>query len=474
MLGRRFRSVRVVVVVGALALVATAAALQPALAANPLIKNFSAVVTPTSVEAGSTYQYQLTISNQGPNPQTIGSANVTLPPGFRLRQGTAAGDPAAPTLNGPGSVLPTSNGDTVVRMRNMAVPTGSGITLTLTAEAPCVASPSGSPYAWGEQVKQSNDFSGPPGNDFTFIGAAATTAVTGACRLAYLTNSNTGLQVASAQVSSHITTDPYATAGIAVKVRVEAGAPQTSTVTFSTAAITLVAQAGGGGSVATGHDAASAGSDSPGVAGYTDSQFGIDTKGYGYTLRATTTEPGVEASTSTGPVSNEFNIDTSVAQCTSKPCHLNQTVNGGTGYELFADSDTGYLVASLTVQNFADAGNVCPNSSYVLPSESAAISWSLIGGTGAKQLLYTIESPLRSASKYQVCYARPQANGTFATQNGQAVLRGPTGAQYFVGLLLPCKSAPANTPCFQGYTVDKVTKAVTLITNAPPGDPWTH
>ncbi|MFL5798856.1 MAG: hypothetical protein ACJ77A_13105 [Actinomycetota bacterium] len=273
-------------------------------------------------------------------------------------------------------------------------------------------------------------------------------------------------------MSTKITTDPYNAAGTAVKVRVEAGDPQTTTVTFSTATVTLVAQGGGGGSVANGHDTASAGSDSPGVAAYTDTQFGIAAKGVGYTLRATTAEPGVDASASTGPVSNSFSVDTSVVQCTGggARCHLPKTSSGGTAYEVFADAQSGYLAASLSVQNFADPGNVCPGSTYVLPTESEAITFNVVGGTGAKQLFYTIVSPLRAAAKYQVCYARPQANGSFATQNGTSLLR----SGYYVGLLLLCKNSPVNTPCYQGYTVDKTNKAVTLIVNAPSGDPWTH
>lgn len=449
-------------VVGAL-LLASAAYLQPAQAANPLIKNFSVFVTPPSVEAGSTYAYSFTITNRGPNPQTIGSANFSLPSGFRLRQGTGYD---APTLSAPGTILPTANGDTLLQLRNMAVPStgANSITVTFSAEAPCAAA--GSPFAWTAAVKQSNDFSGPPGNDFTLVDGQATTAVTGSCRLEILTNSSTGLQVASAQVNSTITTEPYVTSGIPVKVRVESGTPTTQTVTFSVASIRLTPEGVvNGGSL--GADTSSAGSDSPGVAAYTSNLFAIDTKGAGYVLRATTSEPGVDASTTTGPVSNAFNVDTSVVHCSGPPCHLPKTTSGGTAYELTAFSG-GTLAASLSVQDFADPGNTCPGSTYVLPTESEPVTFNLVGGNGSKQLLYTILFPLRAASKYQPCYARPVANGVFATATGTSLA---LKNGYYVGLLPLCKNAPA--PCYQGYTVDK-SKAVTLIVNSPRGDPWTH
>ncbi len=464
MVASQFDRFRAFFAVGALLLLTSVVYLQPAAATSGDIKQFTAAVDLASVEAGSTYTYQFTIHNEGASPQSIGSANVTLPSSpttsaqFRL----PAQPLGQPSLSGAGSV--TQSGTTLLELRNLSLPPNGSVTARFTAEAPCQA---GTDYAWGVLVKQSNDFNGPPGNNFIQVGATPETDVTGSCGLAFVTNPASGLAVGSAQVGTRITSEAYNSAGAAVQVRVVSGALSPTTVTFSTASITLVAQGGGGGSLA-GGNTATAGSGGAGTAAFTNTSFSIATKGVNYTLRATTSEPGVDATSTSGPVSNAFNVDTSVADCASGPCKVyDKTSSTSTAYELTANSSSGFLAASLGVQDFSGPGNTCPGSTYVLPP-SEGVTFNLVGGTGAKNLLYTILQPDRPASKFQVCFARPS---TFLTASG--VYAAPYGTSgYFAGLLPLCKNAPS--PCYQGYTIDKITKAVTLIVNAPEQDPWTH
>jgi hypothetical protein len=458
-----FRRFRVSLGVGALILMAAVVSIHPAVAL-PSIKQFSASVVPTSVEAGSTYTYQFTIHNVGASPQSIGSVNVTLPSSattaatFQL----PAQPTGQPSLSGPGTI--TTSGTTLLQLRNLSLPPGGDVTATFTAEAPCQAS---TDYTWGVVVKQSNDFQGPPGNDFIRIGPLPTTDVSGSCHLAFVTYAPDSHSVGSAKVSTQITSEPYNPAGTAVKVAVVSGAPSPTPVTFSTASITLTAQGGGGGSLA-GGDSATAGSGGAGIAAFTSNLLSIATAGVGYTMRATSSGAGIDATGTTGPVSNAFNIDTTVADCSTGPCKVQDTTTSATTtYELTAISSSGFLAASLGVQSFAGPGNTCPGSTYVLPP-SEGVSFNLVGGTGTKQLLYKILQPDRPASQFQVCFA---STTTFLTASGaNAAPYGTTG--YFAGLLPQCKKAPA--PCYLGYTVDRP-KAVTLIVNAPAiGDPWTH
>ena len=86
-------------------------------------------------------------------------------------------------------------------------------------------------------------------------------------------------------------------------------------------------------------------------------------------------------------------------------------------------------------------------------------------------LQYTILTPDRPTSKFQMCYA---STAPFTTPSGPAgTMADESGDVFFIGLLLPCKSAPA--PCYAGPSVDHQTGAVTLTAQLPAeGDRWTH
>lgn len=146
----------------------------------------------TSMPAGSTVGVSLTIYNDSSN-QAIGSADLTAPAGFSFDLSGVA-----PSWLGAGST------STVLELRNLNIAPGGNGTYQFSVTTGC------SGGTWGLEVKQSNDFSGPPGNDF---GANATTGlttdITGGCNLAWKVepqSTNTGSLITG---TAFDTTGPY-------------------------------------------------------------------------------------------------------------------------------------------------------------------------------------------------------------------------------------------------------------------------
>jgi hypothetical protein len=87
------------------------------------------------------------------SPQTMGSANLTAPKGYTISAATITQGPGMATLSPDG---------TAVLLRNLALPLNQSVTVSITLSAYTCST---TPVLWNVEVKQSNDFSGPPGND---------------------------------------------------------------------------------------------------------------------------------------------------------------------------------------------------------------------------------------------------------------------------------------------------------------------
>src|SRR5438093_6112635 len=74
---RELRAFRVSLATGAMLLLWSAAYLQPAQAANGAIKQYTSSIVPTTVGAGSTATYTLTLTNVPASPQLLGSVNLS-------------------------------------------------------------------------------------------------------------------------------------------------------------------------------------------------------------------------------------------------------------------------------------------------------------------------------------------------------------------------------------------------------------
>jgi hypothetical protein len=163
-------------VVGVLALVALF--VPGAAAPAPSTKFYSATIDPTTVRAGSTTNLTITIRNCGTgslapctastvSTQSLGSANVTFPTGFIALSVVSQTPPSGKTWNAP------SVAGSTVQLRNPgpsntnALSPGQQLSVTIRTTVP---SKTGK-YCLTTQAKQSNDFSGTPGNDFLRVGA---------------------------------------------------------------------------------------------------------------------------------------------------------------------------------------------------------------------------------------------------------------------------------------------------------------
>jgi len=184
----------------------------------------SAPATPPTLAGGSTTSVDLTIANQA-STQSIQSANVTAPAGFTVNS-------SVPFPSG------SSTSGAVLALRNLNIPAGTTQTFTINVKVPCQPP---ADTTWAITAKQSNNFNGPPGNDFTLVSPSRLmTNVSGACKLVFVT----GRQPTDAQIGKTITSARYNPAGDAVKVEVHDGADQL--VATATGSVTLTASSNAG------------------------------------------------------------------------------------------------------------------------------------------------------------------------------------------------------------------------------------
>lgn len=162
----------------------------------------------TSIPAAASTPVTLTITNQSAN-QSLGSANITAAVGPAPSGTLQLSD--TDYVQSQGSIDPTSS-STVLKLRNLNLAPGAHMTVMMNQTAPCAAGT----YTWSIRAKQSNDFNGPPGNDFLVNGGTQpTTTVTGSCKLVF------GVGPHSAFQNTTITGTPYTPSGSDVTVFVE-------------------------------------------------------------------------------------------------------------------------------------------------------------------------------------------------------------------------------------------------------------
>jgi hypothetical protein len=144
--------------------------------AAPSTKFYSATVVPDTVEANSIVTFTVTLTNSNTSPnvstQSLGSANVTVPAGFTGITSVIASTPAGKTWTA-NYVAP--NVEFRAASVASAIAPGQSVSATVTATAPSAAGD----YTWLTQAKQSNSFSGPPGNAFIRVGSDPVVTVVG-------------------------------------------------------------------------------------------------------------------------------------------------------------------------------------------------------------------------------------------------------------------------------------------------------
>jgi hypothetical protein len=126
-------------------------------------KFYSVAVTPTAVEVGLAVEYEVTLTNSSTSTQTLGSANVTVP---SIYSGVTVGAVTAPS----GKVWTVQYVAPNLQFRanslKDAIAPGQEVSALVTATASATGD-----YTWVTAARQSNNFSGPPGNSFIREGA---------------------------------------------------------------------------------------------------------------------------------------------------------------------------------------------------------------------------------------------------------------------------------------------------------------
>jgi len=412
-------------------------------------------VNGADVWAGTEPTITITIQNDA-NPQTLGSANITIPAGITNVALAAPVDPRV-TLQG-----------NVIQLRNLNLAPAASVSVGLTARIPCAPATAG--YAWPIAVKQSNDFNG-TGNDFT--PNPATTYPprlfgSGLCSLRFTADG----QPTSAQKSSPITGEVFLpTSTRPVTVRIADGSGN-GTVTWwsapvATPIVLTIAPGFNPGSGTIGGIT----SVTP-VAGV--AQFiapTIDKSANGYKLTASATPPpSGDTITGSAPLSNAFSIVDSGQRCTpgAAKCTGN-TSNGKVSATVSATATNQDDLLLLSV-GAADAP-VYSCAGYTASTDTLAFDFTTITGatTGsAKTVLYRILNPTKPASKYEMCFRSPSP---FKAKAGSSLVTTTAGTDGFhVGLLPTCRQVSSVPPCVADSRNDSGTVLFTVT--APAGDPW--
>jgi hypothetical protein len=193
-----------------IAVVAVAAVLIPGGSAGTTSKPYTATFDAGPFSGGSSQWIHVRIHNSA-SPQSIGSANITAaanattPPSAFSITGVSTTDPTSSVT--PLSP-PSSFGSTLITLRSLGLAPGSDFDLWIRANVPCAADS----YTWKIQAKQSNDFSGPPGNDFSLNAGQSNlvTTVSGSCKFSAVFAPSTVTGGASTTIGLTITNEASA------------------------------------------------------------------------------------------------------------------------------------------------------------------------------------------------------------------------------------------------------------------------
>lgn len=400
--------------------------------------------------AGGSATLKLRITNNA-NPQSLGSANITPPPGYTLTGGSL--NPSVGTA--------TTSGNTL-QLRNLNLAPAASVDVSINVNTPCVA---GGPAPWDLVVKQANSFSGPPGNDFVRADgtvAPSTRVATSACLLRFANQPNTTR-------TGDIIRDGFASTGNFI--RIEIYDPSTNLTVNTDAPVTLAPSYNPAGGTLSGGGPVSA---SAGVATFPD--LSLDKAGP-YKLRASS------PAASNTPDSTQFMVSDTVTTCSGTGCSftLPQDQNAYTTTPRKGTSGATF-VASLNLSGLRISCDFIPF--YYPDSRQPNAVWYVYddGSTSSAKTNRIVidkaivqETAENGASFYRVCYSSPEP---FISRTGSPApadpwTDGPTayfGTPWYTGLLPDCKGKNPVAPCVLSWTGDSAGNRVgTFLT--PPGDP---
>lgn len=388
-------------------------------------KTYALSIDPTTLVAGQTYggasnpSLTLTVANTSPQPQELGSMNLTVPAGITITSAAASRGTAAVAGSAP----------QIIELRNLALPQGGVMTVTLGADVEC--SSANAPYTWASHGKQSNDFNG-TGNDLVPSSDPLTNVVSGTCRLAF-----TG-QPEDALTNAVVTTGVFDTNADPVAVSVATGDTSVvDVVTWGSWTITLSET--GPGSFASGSVVVATTAGGTGVARTATFAPKLDAAG-AYTLTGTT---GTTDVLNGAPSAAFVVVDVAVECPATGPCTSGrQNANKSTVEVSTGNSNAGHATVSFNPPGTED---LCGTGT----SGSDVFDVNITNSTVFKTVKITIQKPFvtKAATKYQVC-----------------VRLG--GVDQF---LANCTSATGPTPCVLSRATVKGNVEVVFL--LAPGDP---
>jgi hypothetical protein len=418
-------------------------------------KTYTADVSPHLVGAGQTIDFALAIVNTT-KTQQIGSANLSAPSSFSLKSAVS------PIPGGGTATIVGSTGGTV-QLRNLAIPPGGARTVTIAAEVPCA----NGAYNWSMIAKQSNNFSGPPGNNFIPPPASGlVTNVSGQCSLSWLT------QPSHAKTNTAITHTPYDAAvappvGPFIQVEVRSvpygGGTSTTLVAFSSDVVTLLIGDDFSGPPATTLAGTTSVRAVNGVATFSPGPR-ISDPGPNYTLLAT--NPIMFSGQSTPGESAPFNVSDAV--CVA-PCTTAETAAGGTRARVTSDSSTGFVAASVGV----GVDLTCPSSPS--PNQQVVAVFPLNPSPGSTLLIETTFSLAILTTPWSQVRACLASKEPFTQADGTPAVGPVTIANeedMFVGVPPDCDNQTPVPPCFLPSLRNNQTDEITVRLLVPGTDPF--
>ena len=458
------KSARMFVVLFAVALIWAAMAVG----VDAGYKPYSVVLSPLTSGSGPGQTFTATVTNWS-TQQSLGSINITPPSGFTFPL-------ESPVVSPPTGWSVVSN---VLQGRNLGLTTTStstpaSVTVTFKVTVP----PACGSFTWATLAKQSNDFSGLPGNGFNLStdpsqASQLTTKVTGGCKLAFT------VQPKSAVHDQTITNAAYNPAGTSVTVQVQdTGGNAVSLV----AAVTLTLVAPSGDPPAAPSNGATLGGTTSGTTNASGSlsfsDIFVSMLGF-YRLHATS--PSVQPGTSSA-----FTIVDSAIPC-STSCSADASVQGGQQFNVSSAGQSGaYLATSVDLLQIDCSAALY--GGYAQPDGPAGTTSTIaFDYTGGNTKTLTIKIPKavvnqvpdNGASHFQVCFSsdRPfpvrSGGDPPGTSAPDPVVTAATGYDFFTGTLKDCprKNQAAAAPCVVSRTKDNAGQVI-LTALVAAGDPY--
>jgi hypothetical protein len=424
--------------------VALAAALLPvAPAAAAPNKPFAMNVNPAGVDAGVTVNgYRVTLTNNT-GTQQLGSADITIPPAL-----TVLGTPAIDR----GSVIRSGN---VLQLRGLSLPPTQSATVTLGLRMPCESGP----YMWNVRAKQSNDFSGTPGNDLGPLSGTRTTIVSGSCKLRFVAHPQDAEENAQIRAAAFL---PDSTNTVAVEAIDGSDAPQR--LDWFTGTITL-----------TGNPSGLQGTTSVaavrGSATFSDLSIAASDN---YRLHAATPAGGVTAADS-----DSFQVVDQAEPCTAS-CKA-QVTGAKSKATLTGLTTLGFAVLTLNLGIDPLTSTGC--AGYKAPSASEFYEFRLTATADATVVVEYDKATMKafkgSASALEACLGVP-APKTFTGKDGLPAAPfdfdgdPANGAEGRAGLLPNCPSTVGNPCVFDRSNTLGGGATITISVPAAIGDPRMH